>query len=258
MTNLCYNNSNVLLETFAAAAVSAGLEKLSDAVSVINHALYDLKYEDTSGFFTALCGEEELTPFNAHMLRASRGVIYTSGSYGVYTTYQVIAMARLGRKGIMAKYGEHSDDSGDIAKAKKELVEKGLATRDTKTGEFSLSDRGETAHRVMTSIYRRDEITLSKLSDLKDTSVEVRTREEYDLAKATYLSAGAEVWPFHRGYKERDTEEHGHHIYTWEECGFLKLAGLFEDSTGTFQTVTDLVIAYNALKEGKIYICFKV
>lgn len=74
-----------------------------------------------------------------------------------------------------------------------------------------------------------------------DTCVEVRSRQEYCIALSAYLLAGAEIWPFHKGYAERDLEECSHHVYGWEPAGFMKFAGILESTSGTYQHAEELL-----------------
>ena len=77
---------------------------------------------------------------------------------------------------------------------------------------------------------------------VKNTTVEVRNEIEYGMALAAYTLAGANVWPWHKGYKPLD-EDQTHHLYTWDDCGFLKRAGLGEDGNGDFKSPIELIEA---------------
>ncbi|MFA0012061.1 hypothetical protein AB4391_01745 [Vibrio lentus] len=83
---------------------------------------------------------------------------------------------------------------------------------------------------------------------LLETSVEVKGPVEYGMTLAAYLIAGANVWPWHKGYKPLDTEECSHHLYGWEECGFLKHAGVGESASGDFKSPLELI---DAVKKAK-------
>lgn len=83
---------------------------------------------------------------------------------------------------------------------------------------------------------------------LLETSVEVKGPVEYGMTLAAYLIAGANVWPWHKGYKPLDTEECSHHLYGWEECGFLKHAGVGESASGDFKSPLELI---DAVKNAK-------
>lgn len=84
-----------------------------------------------------------------------------------------------------------------------------------------------------------------------ETTVEVRTPIEYGIALAAYVMAGANVWPWHKGYKERDSEECAHHLYGWEPAGFMKQVGGFEGLPGTYKSPIELLKAVKAYKEGQ-------
>ncbi|HDY7868834.1 TPA: hypothetical protein RQK36_003932 [Vibrio vulnificus] len=85
-------------------------------------------------------------------------------------------------------------------------------------------------------------------SALINTSVEVKGPVEYGMTLAAYMIAGADVWPWHKGYKPLDTEECSHHLYGWEECGFMKHAGIAESASGDFKSPLELI---EAVKQGK-------
>lgn len=77
---------------------------------------------------------------------------------------------------------------------------------------------------------------------VKNTTVEVRNEIEYGMALAAYTLAGANVWPWHKGYKPLD-EDQTHHLYAWDDCGFLKRSGLGEDGNGDFKSPFELIEA---------------
>lgn len=76
--------------------------------------------------------------------------------------------------------------------------------------------------------------------ELKGKSVEVTNPIEYGVALAAFMIAGANIWPWHKGYKPLD-EEDTHHTYAWEDCGFLKMAGVFESMQGDYKSPMELV-----------------
>lgn len=86
-------------------------------------------------------------------------------------------------------------------------------------------------------------MTEQSKSPFFETSVEVRSSHDYCVALAAYMLSGANVWPWHRGYKQRDPEECDHHVYGWEPAGFMKYAGCIESSAGTYQKADDLMAA---------------
>ncbi|MGF1905309.1 hypothetical protein [Aliivibrio salmonicida] len=77
---------------------------------------------------------------------------------------------------------------------------------------------------------------------VKNTTVEVRNEIEYGMALAAYTLVGANIWPWHKGYKPLD-EDQTHHLYAWDDCGFLKRAGLGEDGNGDFKSPIELIEA---------------
>lgn len=80
------------------------------------------------------------------------------------------------------------------------------------------------------------------MSELKGKSVQVTNPVEYGMALASFVIAGANVWPWHKGYKPLGEEE-SHHTYVWEDCGFLKMAGIFESISGDYKSPTELIEA---------------
>jgi len=101
----------------------------------------------------------------------------------------------------------------------------------------------------------RNDLSMQTSSDdsllrnvLINTSVEVKTPIEYGMTLAAYMIAGAEVWAWHKGYKPLDKEECPHHLYGWEECGFLKHAGIAESTSGDFKSPLELI---NVVKQNQ-------
>lgn len=78
------------------------------------------------------------------------------------------------------------------------------------------------------------------MSELKGKSVQVTSPIEYGIALASFMIAGANIWPWHKGYKPLD-EEDTHHTYAWEDCGFLKMAGVFESMRGDYKSPMELI-----------------
>lgn len=81
-----------------------------------------------------------------------------------------------------------------------------------------------------------------QLEAIKGTSTEVHNPIEYGMTLAAYLIAGANIWPWHKGYKELD-EDQAHHLYGWEERGFLKHSGIGEDAGGDYKSPLELIQA---------------
>ncbi len=79
----------------------------------------------------------------------------------------------------------------------------------------------------------------------KGKSVEVRTPAEYGVMLGAFMSIGANIWPYHKGYKPLEEDE-THHTYAWEDCGILKLAGVLESMNGDFKSPLELVEAIRA------------
>lgn len=85
------------------------------------------------------------------------------------------------------------------------------------------------------------------------TSVEVRTPEDYGIAIAAYVMAGADIAQWHRGYEIRNSDRHRHHLYGWALDGFTKLDNGSPDGVGTYPHVSDLL---RAVKEHVYGHCF--
>lgn len=83
-----------------------------------------------------------------------------------------------------------------------------------------------------------------------ETSVEIRNSKEYGIALAAYVIAGADVWPWHKGYQERDEEECSHHLYGWERAGFMKHISTAESLPGTYSNAMELLVAVKKYTEG--------
>ena len=83
------------------------------------------------------------------------------------------------------------------------------------------------------------------------TSVEVRNAKEYGIALAAYSLAGANVWPWHKGYQERDAEECSHHLYGWNRAGFMKHISSTESLPGTYSNAVELLLAVKKCIEGQ-------
>lgn len=60
------------------------------------------------------------------------------------------------------------------------------------------------------------------IEELKETAVRCNTFAEYLTARGLYMLAGANIWPWHKGYKQPAPEEPNCPYYGWEQCGFLK------------------------------------
>ena len=90
-------------------------------------------------------------------------------------------------------------------------------------------------------------IISDELEAIKGTSTEVKSQIEYGMTLAAYMIAGANLWPWHKGYKPRDTEECSHHLYGWEECGFLKHA-VGESLPGDFKSPLELIETVKKVK----------
>ncbi|MDC5753555.1 hypothetical protein [Vibrio europaeus] len=87
-------------------------------------------------------------------------------------------------------------------------------------------------------------------SQFMDTSVEIRTPIEYGVMIGAYMSLGAKIWPWHKGYKPLGEDEE-YHTYAWQDCGILKLAGVAESSKGDYASALELVEAIHNARGGE-------
>lgn len=78
------------------------------------------------------------------------------------------------------------------------------------------------------------------MNELKGKSVQVTNPIEYGVALASFIISGATVWPWHKGYKPLGDDQ-SHHTYVWEDCGFMKLAGVLESISGDYKSPFELM-----------------
>lgn len=82
---------------------------------------------------------------------------------------------------------------------------------------------------------------MSEKIKIKGKSVEVKNPIEYGMVLASFLIAGAKIWPWHKGYKVLGDED-THHTYAWEDCGLLKRAGVLDGMEGDYKNPLGLIV----------------
>ena len=74
---------------------------------------------------------------------------------------------------------------------------------------------------------------------LQGKSVKCDSVLDYMLVKALFHRAGAPAWPWHKGYKEPDTDIHECPYYGWEPAGFMK--HIFKPGSSEVITLDSLI-----------------
>jgi hypothetical protein len=60
------------------------------------------------------------------------------------------------------------------------------------------------------------------IKKLQHTAVKCENLGQYFTVRGLYMLAGAEIWPWHKGYKQPEMDVHETPFYGWENSGFMK------------------------------------
>jgi len=60
------------------------------------------------------------------------------------------------------------------------------------------------------------------IPELRDTAVKCESMADYNIVMSLYFRAGCGRWPWHKGYKDPESDEHECPYYGWEHAGFMK------------------------------------